>query len=64
MYQNILKWNFVDTKIYSFIYNYDLYSEYKDRSNSIIVNNFYFLLVNIIQNITYNDGENNYIINN
>ena len=64
MYQNILKWNFVDTKIYSFIYNYDLYSEYKDRTNSIIVNNFYFLLVNIIQNITYNDGANNYIINN
>jgi hypothetical protein len=64
MYQNILKWNFVDTKIYSFIYNYDLYSEYKDRTNSIIVNNFYFLLVNIIQNITYNNGENNYIVNN
>lgn len=64
MYQNILKWNFVDTKIYSFIYNYDLYSEYKDRTNSIIINNFYFLLVNIIQNITYNDGENDYIINN
>jgi len=64
MYQNILKWNFVDTKIYSFIYNYDLYSEYKDRNNSIIINNFYFLLVNIIQNITHNDGENDYIINN
>jgi hypothetical protein len=64
MYQNILKWNFVDTKIYSFIYNYDLYSEYKDRTNSIIVNNFYFLLVNIIQNITYNDDTNNYIVNN
>ena len=60
MYQNIIKWNFVDTKIYSFIYNFDNYSEYKDRTNSIIVNNFYFLLVNIIQNITYND----FIINN
>ena len=64
MYQNIIKWNFVDTKIYSFFYNYDLYSEYKDRTNSIIINNFYFLLVNIIQNITYNNGENNYIVNN
>ena len=64
MYQNIIKWNFVDTKIYSFIYNYDLYSEYKDRPNSIIINNFYFLLVNIIPNITYNDGVNDYIINN
>ena len=64
MYQNIIKWNFVGTKIYSFIYNYDIYSEYKDRTNSIIVNNFYFLLVNIIQNITHNDGKNNLIINN
>jgi len=64
MYQNIIKWNFIDTKIYSFVYNYDLYSEYKDRPNSIIINNFYFLLVNIIQNVTYNDGINDYIINN
>ena len=60
MYQNMIKWNFVDTKIYSFIYNFNNYSEYKDKSNSIIINNFYFLLTNIVQNIKYND----FIINN
>ncbi len=51
MYQNIINWTFADTKIYSFIYNYDNYSQYKNNENSIIINHFYYLLTNIVPKI-------------
>jgi hypothetical protein len=54
MYQNIINWSFIDTKIYSFIYNYDNYSQYKNKENSIIINHFYYLLTNIVPNVKYN----------
>jgi len=54
MNQNIINWSFVDTKIYSFIYNFDNYSQYKTKENSIIINHFYYLLTNIKSNVKYN----------
>ena len=51
LYENIIDYEFLDTKYYSYIINYDNVSKFKDNMNSINVNSFYYFISNIIPNI-------------